>query len=268
MSPAGGSARREYERRRAADRQVIRRNLPVTIAVVVLTPFIAYLAVRGGVLVLNHWGSSALGVRNPTTGVRTPGPKRLLDPRSANLLALVLAASATVSVATTFWGRPASTKAWQKGAEGEQGVARRLAGLESKGFRVLHDLGVPRSKANIDHLVIGPTGVFAVDTKNYTGRVTWSKGTLWHGKYPMTKTLETTRWEAEQAGIALGVAVVPLMCVLGAEMPRRTMDVAGVRIVSGGAALVKDIARRPPVMTGGAVDQMATAASATLRPAI
>ena len=268
MSPAGGSARREYERRRATDRQVTQRNLPVTIAVVVLTPFVVYLAVRGGVLVLNHWGSSALGARSPTTGVRAPGPKRLFDPRSANLVALVLAAAATVSVGATFWGRRASTEAWRKGAEGERGVARRLAALESKGFRVLHDLRVPGSKANIDHLVIGPTGVFAVDTKNYTGRVTWSKGTLWHGRYPMTKTLETTRWEAEQAGIALGVAVVPLMCVLGAEVPRRTMDVAGVRIVSGGPALVKDIARRPQVMTGDAVDRMASAALAGLRPAI
>ena len=36
---------------------------------------------------------------------------------------------------------------------------------------VLHDRRIPRSRANIDHLVVAPWGVFVVDAKNYKGRV-------------------------------------------------------------------------------------------------
>ena len=36
---------------------------------------------------------------------------------------------------------------------------------------VLHDRRIPGSRANIDHLVISPAGVFVIDAKNYKGRV-------------------------------------------------------------------------------------------------
>jgi hypothetical protein len=37
------------------------------------------------------------------------------------------------------------------------------------GVRVLHDRRVPGSKANIDHLSVGPAGVFVIDAKQYSG---------------------------------------------------------------------------------------------------
>ncbi|HXR44041.1 MAG TPA: nuclease-related domain-containing protein, partial [Pseudolysinimonas sp.] len=37
------------------------------------------------------------------------------------------------------------------------------------GVRVLHDRRIPGSKANIDHIAIGPRGVFVIDAKHYTG---------------------------------------------------------------------------------------------------
>jgi hypothetical protein len=66
---------------------------------------------------------------------------------------------------------PQSTRAWSRGAEGEERVARRLEReLADRGV-VLNDRRLPRSRANIDHLVIGPSGVFTVDTKRYKGKV-------------------------------------------------------------------------------------------------
>jgi Nuclease-related domain len=64
---------------------------------------------------------------------------------------------------------PSSTKVWAKGAKGERRVARRLDSLD--GIVALHDRRIPRSKANIDHIAIGPNGVYVIDTKRYTGRV-------------------------------------------------------------------------------------------------
>lgn len=33
-----------------------------------------------------------------------------------------------------------------------------------------HDRRIPPTRANIDHIVIAPTGVYVIDAKNYTGR--------------------------------------------------------------------------------------------------
>lgn len=65
---------------------------------------------------------------------------------------------------------PQSTRAWSSGAHGEEalgGMLERIAGPE---LRVLHDRRIPRTTANIDHLVMCPSGVFVVDSKRYVDR--------------------------------------------------------------------------------------------------
>jgi len=52
---------------------------------------------------------------------------------------------------------------YRLGFHGERYVAEELNQLMSDGFRVFHD--VPFHNYNIDHVLIGPTGVFAVETK-------------------------------------------------------------------------------------------------------
>jgi len=67
---------------------------------------------------------------------------------------------------------PQSTRAWEAGAEGEVAIGRLLDSLATKyEFRVLHDRLIPKSRANIDHIVITQFGVFVVDAKNYRGVV-------------------------------------------------------------------------------------------------
>lgn len=69
--------------------------------------------------------------------------------------------------------------AWRQGAEGERRTAAELAALESRGWVVLHDLHWPgRPFANIDHIVVGPTGVYVIDSKNWSGQVTVTNGVL------------------------------------------------------------------------------------------
>lgn len=64
-----------------------------------------------------------------------------------------------------------SAALWEQGAAGEVEVAKALEALPP-GWVVLHDLAWPgRPKANIDHVVIGPSGVFVVDAKNWSGTV-------------------------------------------------------------------------------------------------
>ena len=86
---------------------------------------------------------------------------------------------------------------------GVRGAAHRppLAPLERHGWAVLHDLAVPDSAANVDHLVIGPSGVFVIDSKQWTGSIHQSAdGLIWHNHYRLDRTLATIRWQAETLG--------------------------------------------------------------------
>jgi len=49
---------------------------------------------------------------------------------------------------------------------------------------VLHDVHRPgRPKANSDHVALGPSGVWVIDTKNRSGRVVFADGTLQQNGY-------------------------------------------------------------------------------------
>ncbi len=73
-------------------------------------------------------------------------------------------------VAVALSDEKQSTKAWSSGAAGEAAVGARLDGLASESIRVMHDRRIPRSKANIDHMVVTPGGVWVIDTKRYVGK--------------------------------------------------------------------------------------------------
>ncbi len=215
--------------------------------------------------------ASGSGRRPPCTASTTPA----IGGHEANFVGLVFAGLAAITLAKAFWGPRQTTVAWRKGAEGEERLGRRLNKLEEHGFHVLHDLQVPGSKANVDHLVIGPTGLFAVDAKNYTGGLTFSEGTLWHGRFPLTEKLATTRWEAERVSRTLAVTVdesaccaQPVMCILGAELPRKKFEIDGVHVVSGGRRLVRDIRDGRVVMSEEEVADLTDRAVRLLSPAV
>jgi hypothetical protein len=64
---------------------------------------------------------------------------------------------------------PKAARSRQRGPAGERRTARLLDRLTRDGYVVFHDLAVPRNtSANVDHLVIGPTGVFVIDSKQWT----------------------------------------------------------------------------------------------------
>jgi hypothetical protein len=58
---------------------------------------------------------------------------------------------------------------WLTGAQGEQWTDEQLRKLERRGWVILRDL--KRSGHNVDHVAVGPTGVFVIDSKNLDGQV-------------------------------------------------------------------------------------------------
>jgi hypothetical protein len=83
---------------------------------------------------------------------------------------------------TSIHGRPAHSLQTEnmrirasnrdKGVIGELGVAKDLEYLANEyNLTVLHDLSLPGSKANIDHILISEKVVYVIDAKNYSGIV-------------------------------------------------------------------------------------------------
>jgi hypothetical protein len=64
---------------------------------------------------------------------------------------------------------PQSTEAWQRGAIGEERLAEWLRELPDN-LRVLHDRRIPGTRANIDHIIVAPSGVWVIDAKRYKGQ--------------------------------------------------------------------------------------------------
>ena len=149
----GGSAQARWQQLRAAERAAWTRTLPWRVAVTL------GIGAGGGVL-----GS-------------------LLAPR----LSLILGVLAAAATGWRLRFRPSpNADAWRRGATGERRTARLLGPLERQGWAILHDLAVPGSRANIDHLAIGPGGVFVIDSRQYRGRLQLDpSGRLWHGRYPL-----------------------------------------------------------------------------------
>lgn len=78
-------------------------------------------------------------------------------------------------VASSFFFSNQAT--WGSGAKGEETVAEYLAHLNDR-YDVIHDVVLPGEVGNIDHVVLGPNGVFVIETKNHKGYIT-CQGDWW-----------------------------------------------------------------------------------------
>jgi nuclease-like protein len=181
----------------------------------------------------------------------------------AGLLGLVVAAL----VGWRLRFRPSEQACtWQRGALGERRTARLLDRLTRDGYVVFHDLAVPGSPANVDHLVIGPTGVFVLDSKQWTGSLHQvADGLAWHNHYRLDRTLETVCWEAQQVGRVLGSRAAALLCVHGAHVHGGGLHAQGVAIVP--AHLLRSALGYDRVLSDADVALLATTALTSLRPA-
>jgi hypothetical protein len=65
---------------------------------------------------------------------------------------------------------------WRRGAYGEKATAKRLRGLVRRGWVLVNDIDIGRG--NIDHVLIGPPGVFLLESKWLAGLVSVSRGVL------------------------------------------------------------------------------------------
>lgn len=126
---------------------------------------------------------------------------------------------------------PQSTRAWEIGAIGEELLAERLTDLPAD-TRVLHDRLIPGTRANIDHMVVSPAGVWVIDAKHYRGKrpelhveggiLRPRVESLRVGGRDGSKLVDGVRSQVERVAGALAepdIAVHGILCFLQADWP-------------------------------------------------
>lgn len=145
---------------------------------------------------------------------------------------------------------PQTTKAWDTGAKGEEMLAQSLNKLVDRQVLVLHDRRIPKSKANIDHIAVTPTGVYVIDAKRYRNKRPHLRveGGLFRprteklivGTRDCTKLAAGVHWQMEKVrGVLAGrsgghdVPVAGVLCFLDADWPLigGSFSIQGVDVV-------------------------------------
>jgi hypothetical protein len=156
---------------------------------------------------------------------------------------------------------------------------RRLALLRGRGYVALNARAIPGSDSVIDHLVIGPPGVFALDSERWDRRLpvrTAASGRLYHGPFGQEERLEHAVWEAAQASSLLGaslgrpISVRPAMVIYGPTIPWTVASLREVDVLAG-RRLRKYFRRQAraagPRLDADQISQIHAAAARALPPA-
>ncbi|WP_163551792.1 nuclease-related domain-containing protein [Candidatus Frankia alpina] len=150
-------------------------------------------------------------------------------------LAVLAAFAVGVVGAVRFLRTPPEIEAWREDAEAERSTARALDRLVRAGYTVLHDRSLADSAGNIDHLVIGPSGAWVIETDAHQGPIRQNAAGVWAGKVPLRAMLGLVAWMGEEATAQLlgelpdgwQLEVQPVVAFARAEVP------AGLALVEG-----------------------------------
>ncbi len=176
-------------------------------------------------------------------------------------VALRQAAPVKTLLARAF-GVKTDERAWRIGADAEEEVAARLARLSER-WKTLHAVPVGENGSDIDHVVIGPGGVFAINTKHHPDAAIWVGGNAFMVNGTRTHYVRNSRFEAKRTArfltTALGgtpVFTTGLIAVMGARggFTIKSQPPDGDVIVMTRKEVAKWLAKRPEVLTDEQVE--------------
>lgn len=146
-----------------------------------------------------------------------------------------------------------------KGARGEERVAGLLETLP-EGWHVFHDFVA--GGHHVDHVAVGPAGVYSVETKNWRGRVTAEKGEiLVDGALPdrsplMQAVAEAKAVKAALKGRGCDVEVAPVLCMASDTFGADAVAVGQATVVNA-SGVVPWILGRATVLSANEVTRLA-----------
>ncbi|HYM91187.1 MAG TPA: nuclease-related domain-containing protein [bacterium] len=132
-----------------------------------------------------------------------------------------------------------------RGAAGEEHVGALLEELSDGGWRVIHDASLGRG--NVDHILIGPAGVFTVETKSHPGPVRVGRV---HGA-----TIAQAQAQRRMIEGVAGTKVEPLIVFSRAWVDRPMARRKGVRIVPA-RMLLGYLERLPATLSSGEIEKV------------
>lgn len=166
-------------------------------------------------------------------------------------------------------------RAWRIGADGEEAVAAQLSSL-APAWKVVHAVPVGENGADMDHVVIGPGGVFTVNAKHHPGATIWVGGNTFLVNGNRTHYVRNSRHEATRAGkllsaqAGLPVDVTGIIAVMAARrgMTVKAQPADGKVVVVARREIAGYLASRPTVFAYEQVDALYELArrSTTWRP--
>jgi hypothetical protein len=200
--------------------------------------------------------------------VRATATALLQDSGAGNRIGLAAGGLLGLSLLAGWWGPKQTTSSWRKGSDGEELTERQLRRLPNQ-FVCLHDRRMPGSRANIDHLVIGPTGIFTVETKNYSSEIVIGRKTVQRAGRSMDTVVAQAIGQAAAVRALLDRPVRPLVCIQTGTVSRSWFTkptVRGVRFCTG-RHLVKTIQSFGRELSADEVRRLAALADSELWPA-
>lgn len=112
-------------------------------------------------------------------------------------------------------GAKTDERAWRIGADGEVAVAAQLKKLGER-WHVLHAVPIGTRGSDIDHVVIGPPGVFTLNAKNHPDANIWVRGNTFKVNGQNVPYVRNSRYEATRTAKLLGAATGLTVPVTGA----------------------------------------------------
>jgi len=125
-------------------------------------------------------------------------------------------------------------------------------------FAVLHGVDIAGTGEPLQHLVVGPTGIFVVRTYATTSIIEIGTGRRWRDGHPVLAECERVAWEAIVTSDALGALVTPVLCLVG-TMNHSGAYRVGTTIVCGRNAAPTAICDRPQQFDHEVVDELVQA---------
>jgi hypothetical protein len=155
------------------------------------------------------------------------------------------AALALLAMADIALTKPRGVGDAGRRAAGEAATAKAARPLRFLGYTILHDRRLPPNstpgapQVDIEHLLIGPGGVFLLDSKNWGSgpKVQFAEKSLYRGLENQAPILERVTAEATALNSALasrlpaGVTVRPVLVVHTKELPPTPRFIKGVLVL-------------------------------------
>jgi hypothetical protein len=156
-------------------------------------------------------------------------------------------------------------RAWRIGAKGERLVAARLQKLPDT-WRTLHAIPIGENGADIDHLVVGPGGVYTINAKHHPNKRVWVGGSTFMIIGQRVPYIRNARHEARRASrlltAALGrtVEVTGIIAVVGAHEGFTVKEQPADVHVTTRKHVARWLRRRPVALDAAQVEEVCAAA--------